>query len=242
MCAKCAYSVQAVTGFTHDFLSIWWSVLTGFDDRFGIDSLNLRLRMELLSAFSQKKVVQSPTWDATDLRGWISLALMGSNKSWDKINYTQLWRKFFKTVTDGIQMLNHLRPDGNKLLLARPNSNKSKTMINYFCPVSIQHPLRVNPLLCCRDEHVFAPLFTNHPDAIEELGYLLKSLVGVTTDNSFEKWCHWNHSKKCVNVLTRKFTSISVDKGPGISPKLLLLLPLRQWCIQGARVSHAFAS
>ena len=112
---------------------------------------------------------------------------MGSNKSWDKINYTQLWRMFVKTVTDGIQMLNHLRLDGNELLLARPNSNKSETRINYFCPVSIQHPLRVNPLLCCRDELIFAPVFTNHQDDIEELGYLLRSGVGVIIDNSFKK-------------------------------------------------------
>ena len=84
-------------------------------------------------------------------------------------------------------MLNHLRPDENELLLALPNSNKSKTTINYFCPVSIQNAIRINPLLYCRDELVFEPLFTKHPDAIEEHGYRLKSLVGVISDNLFEK-------------------------------------------------------
>jgi hypothetical protein len=218
VCEHGAKNHLGVYCLSHDFLSIWWSVLTGFDDRFGIDSLNLRLRLELLSAFTQKKVVQSPTCNATHSKGWIWLALMGNNKSRDRVSSTQLWRKFFKAVTNGIQMLNHLRPDWNELLLARPNSNKSKTTINYFCPASIQNPIRINPLLYCRDELCFEPLFTNHPDAIEELGYLLKSLVGVTTDNSFEKWCHWNHSKECVKVLTRKFTSISVVKDQAFRP------------------------
>jgi hypothetical protein len=45
--AKGAHCFQPVTGRTHDFLSIVRSVLTGFDNQFGIDSLKLRLRLEL---------------------------------------------------------------------------------------------------------------------------------------------------------------------------------------------------
>ena len=154
---------------------------------------------------------------------------MGHNKSWDKVSsYTQLLRKFFKTVTDGIQRLNHLRPDGNKLLLTRPNSNKSKTMITCFCPVRIQHPLSRNPFLYCSDELVLATLFQKHPDAIEELGCHLKSLIRVFIANSFEKWCYWNHSKECVILVAERFASISVDEGLVILPELLLLLQLRQ--------------
>ena len=226
----------------YGFLSIVRSLLTGFDNQFGIDSLNRRLRLELLSAFSQKNVVQSPTCAATHSKGWCSLALMGNNnKSWDRGSSSQLWRKVFKKVTDGIQMLNHLRPDGNELLLARPNTNKSKTAITYLYRVGIPHPIRINPFLCCREELVFATLFTKHPDAIEKLGCHLKSLVGVIIDNSFEKWYHWNYSKQCVSLLSRRFTSINVDNRSDITPELLLLLPLRQWCAQGARVSHALA-
>jgi len=77
VCEHGAKNHLGVYCLSHDFLSIWWSVLTGFDDRFGIDSLNLRLRLELLSAFSKKKAVQSPTWDATHLKAWISLAPTG---------------------------------------------------------------------------------------------------------------------------------------------------------------------
>ena len=84
-------------------------------------------------------------------------------------------------------MLNHLRPDGNELLLARPNTNKSKTAITYLYRVGIPHPLRINLFLCCRQELVFANLFKKHPDAIEKLGFYLKSLAGVIIDNSFEK-------------------------------------------------------
>jgi hypothetical protein len=194
---------------------IWWSIR----NRFTESQVEAGAVVSLLA----EKAVQSPTCDATHSKGWISLALMGNNKSWDRVSSTQLWRKFFKAVTNGIQILNHLRPDENELLLALPNSNKSKTTINCFCPISIQNHIRINPLLYCRDELGFEPLFTKHPDAIEGHGYHLKSLVGVIIDNSFEKWCHWNHSKECVNVLTRKFTSISVDKGSGVSPELLLL-------------------
>ena len=140
------------------------------------------------------------------------------------------------------QMLNHQMPDWNKLLLARPNSNKSKTTINCFCPVRIQHPLSSNPFLCCSDELVLATLFQKHPDAIQEVSYHMKFLIRVFIANWLEKWCHWNHSKECVILLAGRFTSISVEKGSGISPELLLLLPLHQWCIQGTRVSHAFAS
>ena len=138
-------------------------------------------------------------------------------------------------------MLNHQMPDWNKLLLARPNSNKSKTTINCFCPVRIQHPLSSNPFLCCRDELVFATLFQKHPDAIEELGCHLNSLIRVFIANSFEKWCYWSHSKECVILLAGRFTSISVEKGSDMSPELLRLLPLRQWFAQGAIVSHTLA-
>ena len=189
MCQSGAKTLLVSDCFWHDFLSICGSVLTGFDDRFGIDSLNLRLKLELLSDFSQKKVVQSPSCNATHSKGWISLALMGNNKSWDRVSSTQLWRKFFKAVTNGIQMLNHLRPAENELLLALPNSNKSKTTINCFYPIIIQNHIRINPLLYCRDELGFEPLFTKHPDAIKGHGYHFKSLVGVIIDNSFEKWC-----------------------------------------------------
>ena len=84
-------------------------------------------------------------------------------------------------------MLNQLRPDGNELLLARPNTNKSKIAITSLYRVGIPHPLRINPFLCCRNELVFATLFTKNPDDIEKLGCSLKSLVGVIIDNSFEK-------------------------------------------------------
>ena len=84
-------------------------------------------------------------------------------------------------------MLNHLRPDGNELLLARPNTNKSKTAITYLYRVGVLPPIRINPFLCCRNKLVFATLFTKHPDATEKLGCHFKSLVGVIIDNSFEK-------------------------------------------------------
>ena len=139
------------------------------------------------------------------------------------------------------QMLNHQMPDWNKLLLARPNSNKSKTTINCFCPVRIQHPLSSNPFLCCSDELVLATLFQKHPDAIQEVSCHMKFLIRVFIANWFEEWCNWNHSKECVILLAERFTSINVDGGSDMSPELLLLLPLRQWFAQGAIVSHALA-
>ena len=178
----------------HDFLSIWWSVLTGFDDRFGNDSLNLRLRLELLSAFSQKKVVQSPTCNATHSKAWISLALMDHNKSWDKINNP--------TLEKGLQNSHRRNSDAQSseawLKQASPRSPKfqqSKKTITCFCPVRIQHPLSSNPFLCCSDELVLATLFQKHPDAIQEVSYHMKFLIRVFIANWFEKWCHWNHSK-----------------------------------------------
>ena len=87
-------------------------------------------------------------------------------------------------------MLNHLRPGGNELLLGRLKSNKAKRRSPDFCPVSIQHPLRSNPILCGSDELVLANLFKKHPDAIDELGYHLRSLIKVFIANSFEKGCH----------------------------------------------------
>ena len=83
-------------------------------------------------------------------------------------------------------MLNQLRPDGNELLLARPNTNKSKIAITSLYRVGIPHPLRINPFLCCRNGLVFVNLFKKHPDAIEKLGCHLKSLAGVIIDNSFK--------------------------------------------------------
>ena len=84
-------------------------------------------------------------------------------------------------------MLNHLRSGGNEHHLGRPNTNKAKRRSPDFCPVSIQHPLRSNPILCGSDELVLAALFKKHPDAIEELGCHLKSLIRIFIANSFKK-------------------------------------------------------
>ena len=84
-------------------------------------------------------------------------------------------------------MPNHRRPGGKELLLGRPNTNKAKRRSPDFCPVSIQHSLRSNPILCGSDELVLATLFKKDPDAIEELGCHLKSLIRIFIANSFKK-------------------------------------------------------
>ena len=85
----------------------------------------------------------------------------------NKISVIYLPKIMVKMRIGGIQMLNQLRPGGNELLLARPNTNKSKIAITSLYRVGIPHPLRINPFLCCRNGLVFVNLFKKHPDAIE---------------------------------------------------------------------------